>query len=133
MMRPPWWSSPLPAPSIAALLVCLGCGEDAPDTYGGPEWLTEPEYRFTGTAETGVLFNTVSVRADPYGDRIFVLDASETQVSAWRPDGSLVLVVGRKGEGPGEFTQPSRIYFAEDGGFTPAILRTASWWAPKSA
>ena len=39
-------------------------------------------------------------------------------MSAWRPDGSLVFVVGRKGEGHGEFTQPSRIHFAEDGGFT---------------
>ena len=42
----------------------------------------------------------------------------ETQVSAWRPDGSLVFVIGRKGEGPGEFTRPSQIYLAEDGGFT---------------
>ena len=118
MMRSPWRNSPLPARSIAALFACLGCGEDGPDMYGGPEWLTELEYRFTGTAEQGVLFNTASVRADPYRDRIFVLDARETQVSAWRPAGSLVFVVGRKGEGPGEFTQPSRIYFAEDGGFT---------------
>ena len=117
-MRSPLNGTRLPVGSIPALLVCLGCDGETPGAYDGPEWLTEPEYRFTGTAETGVLFNTASVRADPYGDRISVLDASETQVSAWRPDGSLVLVVGRKGEGPGEFTQPSRIYFAEDGGFT---------------
>ena len=117
MMRSPW-KSPLSVRSIVALLVCLGCGGDAPDMYDGPEWLTKLEYRFTGTAEQGVLFNWASVRADPFRDRIFVLDARETQVSTWRPDGSLVFVVGRKGEGPGEFTQPSRIYFAEDGGFT---------------
>ena len=117
MMRSPW-KSPLSVRSIVALLVCLGCGGDAPDMYDGPEWLTELEYRFTGTAEQGVLFNWASVRADPYRDRIFVLDARETQVSTWWPDGSLVFAVGRKGEGPGEFTRPSRIYFAEDGGFT---------------
>ena len=98
--------------------LCLACGGDIPDTEEGPEWLTELEHRFTGTAEQGVLFNWAYLQADPERDRIFVVDPMETQVSAWRPDGSLVFVVGRKGEGPGEFTQPSRIYFAEDGGFS---------------
>ena len=117
-MRSPRKSTRLPVRSILPLLACLGCDKETPGAYDGPEWLTELEYRFTGTAEQGVLFNWAYVRADPYQDRIFVLDPRETQVSAWLPDGSLVFVVGRKGEGPGEFTQPSRIYFKEDGGFT---------------
>lgn len=100
------------------LLPCLACDGDGSGTETGPEWLTELDHRFTGTAEQGALFNRVSLRADPYRDRVFVLDPGETQVSAWRPDGSLVFVVGGKGEGPGEFTRPSRIHLAEDGGFT---------------
>ena len=109
---------PLRRTLLLLLLLCLACGGNASTPREHAEWLTELEYRFTGTAEQGVLFNWASVRADPYRDRIFVLDARETQVSTWRPDGSLVFAVGRKGEGPGEFTRPSRIYFAEDGGFT---------------
>ena len=108
----------LPVTRILLLLPCLACGGDSSGTREHEGWLTELEYRFTGTAEQGVLFNWAFLRADPYRDRIFIVDPMETQVSAWRPDGSLVFVVGRKGEGPGEFTQPSRIYFAEDGGFT---------------
>lgn len=106
-----------PGPTLP-LLLCLACGGDGSGTDTDPEWLTELEYRFTGTAEAGVLFNRAYLRADPRRDRIFIVDPRETQVSAWHPDGSLVFVVGRRGEGPGEFTQPSRIHFAKDGGFT---------------
>lgn len=113
-----WPDAYRPLGSSLPLLLCLGCGADGSGTEAGPEWLTELDYRFTGTAEQGVLFNWAYLRADPYRDRVFVVDPRETQVSAWNPDGSLVFVVGRRGEGPGEFTQPSRIYFAEDGGFT---------------
>lgn len=105
--------------AIPPLLLCLACGADDARTEAGPEWLTELDHRFTGTAEQGVMFSSwASLRADPGHDRVFVLDPRETQVSAWNPDGSLVFVVGRRGEGPGEFSQPSRIYFGEDGGFT---------------
>lgn len=106
-----------PGPTLP-LLLCLACGGDGSGTGTGPEWVTELEYTFTGTAEEGVLFNWAYLRADPRQDRIFIVDPRETQVSAWYPDGTLVFVVGRKGEGPGEFTQPSRIHFAIDGGFT---------------
>ena len=107
--------------TVAAFVIpCMACGGDGPDSLGNRDraWVTELEYRFTGTVEQGVLFNWAYLRADPYRDRVFVLDPMETQVSVWNPDGSLQFVVGRKGEGPGEFTQPSRIYFAEDGGFS---------------
>lgn len=109
----------LPFASAMLLVMCCGCGGTGDSvTRDHEEWRTELEYRFTGTAEQGVLFNWAFLRADPYGDRIFVVDPMETQVSAWKPDGSLVFVVGRKGEGPGEFNQPSRVYFKEDGGFS---------------
>jgi len=100
------------------LLACMACGGEGSGTRDQPEWATELEYRFTGTVEQGVLFNWASLRADPRRERIFVVDPMETQVSAWNPDGSLQFVVGRKGEGPGEFNRPSRIYFSEDGGFS---------------
>ena len=118
MRGPSLKNSQLPLWPLLPLLACMGCSGDDPITRVGPEWITELEYRFTGTAEQGVLFNRVHTSVDPNRNRILVLDPQESQVSAWKPDGSLVFVVGRKGEGPGEFAQPSRIYLAEDGGFT---------------
>ena len=100
------------------LLACVACGGNGSGARDQPERVTELEYRFTGTVEQGVLFNWAFPRVDPYQERIFVVDPMETQVSVWNPDGSLRFVVGRKGEGPGEFTQPSRVYFREDGGFS---------------
>lgn len=110
----------LSAGAAGFLLLCVACGGDgtADPGNGDREWVTELEYRFTGTVGQGVLLNWAYLRADPYRDRIFVLDPMETQVSVWRPDGSLLFVVGRRGEGPGEFTRPSRIYFHENGGFS---------------
>lgn len=110
----------LPAGLAGLLLLCAACGGDGADASedGGQAWVSELEYRFTGTEEQGVLFDWAYLRADPRQDRIFVLDARETQVSVWRPDGSLLFVVGRRGEGPGEFTRPSRIYFKDNGGFS---------------
>lgn len=81
-------------------------------------WITEPEYRFGDAPEHEVFFTVPFLRADPYRDRILVRDRGDKQISAWTPDGSLLFVVGGYGEGPGEFTSPSRIYFAPDGGFS---------------
>lgn len=102
-----------------ALLFCLACGGDAPapGNTNDRTWLTEPEYRFASGRETGVLFSHVYLRADPYQDRVFVIDRIDRQVSAWTPDGSLIFVVGREGDGPGEFMLPTRLHFQDDGGF----------------
>ena len=101
-------------------LLCLGCADDAPHGEASNDtWVTEPEYKFTGTPEQGVVFSWIGrLLVDPDRNRVFVSDAREVQVSAWRPEGSLVFAVGRQGPGPGEFMAPSQIYLAEDGGFT---------------
>lgn len=100
-------------------LLCLACDTDAPVPVNpNPRtWITEPEYRFTSGSETGVLFSHVYLRADPNRDRVFVIDRIDRQVSAWTPDGSLIFVVGRPGDGPGEFMLPTRLHFQDDGGF----------------
>lgn len=108
-----------PPALLPLLLLCTAC-EDPP----GPAheafttWITEPEYRFGDAPEQEVFFTVPFLRADPYRDRILVRDRGDKQISAWTPDGSLLFVVGGDGEGPGEFTSPSRIYFAPDGGFS---------------
>ena len=81
-------------------------------------WLTEGEYKFSGDPEQDVVFSQIPVlRADPHRDRVFVLDLQDAELSVWTPDGSLAFVLGGAGEGPGEFTFPTRVEFMDDGGF----------------
>lgn len=59
------------------------------------------------------------MRADPGRNRVFVLDAANSQVSVWTPEGSLIFAAGRRGEGPGEFAAPQDISVeTEDGTFS---------------
>ena len=108
-----------PTALLSLLLLCTAC-EDPP----GPAheafatWLTEADYEFGDAPEQEVFFTVPFLRADPYRGRILVRDRGDKQISAWTPDGSLLFAVGGDGEGPGEFTSPSRIYFAPDGGFS---------------
>ena len=58
-------------------------------------------------------------------DRLFVAEPKESQVNVYDTDGSLVRVVGRRGEGPGEFSMPITARPTLDGGIVVADL-TAS-------
>lgn len=104
--------------SVPAL--CLACGGDEGATADSTHdtWITEPEYQFGEIPEEDVFFEGPSLRADPMRDRVFVFNQRNTRISAWTPDGSLLFVVGGTGDGPGEFTQPNRVYVAADGGFS---------------
>ena len=94
------------------------CGEGEPSSVNSKTWLTEGEYRFSGDPEHDVLFSRVPVlRADPYRDRLFVLDSQDAELSVWTPEGSLAFVLGGPGEGPGEFTFPTRVEIVDSGGF----------------
>ena len=95
---------------------CANPSGPADETFA--TWITEAEYEFGDAPEQEVLFTVPFLRADPYRNRILVRDRGDKQISAWTPDGSLLFVVGGSGDGPGEFTSPSRIYFAPDGGFS---------------
>ena len=106
---------------LPVLLLSTGCGGD---TTAGPAvdafttWITEAHHEFGDAPGREVFFTVPFLRADPYRNRILVRDRGDKQISAWTPDGSLLFVVGGPGEGPGEFTSPSRIHFASDGGFS---------------
>ena len=96
----------------------MACGEGGPRAADAVTWVTEAEYKFGGDPEQDVLFSQVRVlRADPYRDRVFVLDLQDAELSVWTPDGSLDFVLGGRGEGPGEFTLPTRVEFVDSGSF----------------
>ena len=104
---------------VVAIVLPAACGdgEPGPGNTDSVTWFTEAEHRFNSAPEQDVLLSQiVTVRADPYRDRVFVLDAQDAKVSVWTPDGSLVYVVGGHGEGPGEFLLPTRMEFVDSGG-----------------
>ncbi len=95
----------------------MACGEGKPGRGDSVTWLTEAEYKFPGDPSRDVLFSQIRVKADPYLDRVFVLDLQDSKVSAWTTEGSLAFVLGGRGEGPGEFTFPTRVEFVGSGSF----------------
>ena len=50
----------------------------------------------------------VSIDVDNEGN-IYVLDIKETHIKVFNPDGRLMRIIGRKGQGPGEFQRPFTI------------------------
>ena len=71
------------------------------------------------------------LRVDPVRNRVFVIDLVGQPVTAWTPEGSVVFSA-RRGEEPGEFNYPTRIYIGEDGSF---VVRESfgtrfAWFTP---
>lgn len=83
-----------------------------------PTWVTEGEYRFGDAPDRDVFFSWPHVVADPERNRVFAADAANSQVSVWTPQGSLLFVVGGKGEGPGEFVSLGDLFVEADGSFS---------------
>ena len=108
-----------PPALLSVFLLSTACADPSgPADEAFATWITEAEYEFADAPEQEVFFTVPFVRADPYQHRLLVRDGADKQISAWTPDGSLLFVVGGSGDGPGEFTSPSRIYFAPDGSFS---------------
>ncbi len=106
---------------VLPLIPCLGlaCGND--DLTGEPvqlTWSSEAEYRFDDAPERNVSFLRPYVRADPWRNRVLVLDRASSQVSVWAPEGSLQFAVGRAGDGPGDLSSPQDLIVREDGSFS---------------
>ena len=51
---------------------------------------------------------------DPAGN-LFVLDSSNRRIQKFDPDGKYLATIGRKGQGPGEFSYPDSMDFGADG------------------
>lgn len=51
--------------------------------------------------------------ASTNGDTIYVLDSQNSEILAFDQDGKQLFVVGRRGQGPGEFVEPSAILWSK--------------------
>ena len=106
---------------VAATTVAgvLGCGVDSPleSLETGGTWATVSAYEIGSVHGERASFQRIAdVRVADEGNRVYVVDPLEHQVTAWTPDGALLLSVGGEGEGPGEFrSRPDEIHVREDG------------------
>ena len=107
------WRGALPL----MLLQSVACASDQSSTGEHPNstWTTESEHQFADAPERNVFFSRPYARIDPARNRVFVLDAANSQVSVWTDRGSFLFVVGRSGEGPGEFGFPQDMFIDADG------------------
>ena len=107
---------------LAALAACLlaACANDSGDESltltPVADWTAEPEYEIGDQMEGDALFGRItSIRPAADGSRVYVLDIVASELTIWTPDGTLISRVGRRGEGPGEFSNPRSLFLFEDG------------------
>ena len=106
----PWGLACLLAPILAA---CEGTSHQTSEIQ---TWITEADFEIGDLTEGEALFSRVAdVRVAPDGDRVFVLEPGPARLTIWTPDGSLVLDIGRPGEGPGEFQEPNQVDLHPEG------------------
>ncbi|MDE2751674.1 MAG: 6-bladed beta-propeller, partial [Gemmatimonadota bacterium] len=100
-----------------SVFLCAACGTDGDigDIAVQSTWTTEEDVKFGDFPERNLVFSGPLVSADPVRNRVLVMDPANSQVSAWSEGGELLFVVGREGEGPGEFTVPQGLLVEEDG------------------
>jgi sugar lactone lactonase YvrE len=72
------------------------------------------------TEDEHVAFNYPSDVAVDKDGAIYVLDAGNTRIQKFGPDGQYLATIGRKGQGPGEFIMPDAIDFDRDGNLVVA-------------
>ena len=109
--RPTW-------PWLLFLFLPFACGPAAHSDrsevgYDEAVWVSEPDFMI-GDSESGpASFSWVPyLRIDSTGSRVLVVEPNISRVTIWTPAGGLLLDVGRRGEGPGEFVNPHRVHLA---------------------
>ena len=91
-------------------LACTGAPDDLPQTEVG-EWELVEDLRLDANAED---FSVVSwVYVGPQGE-IVVPERQDYRVRVYDSTGTLMLTIGRRGEGPGEFQAPAPVFWAAD-------------------
>jgi len=100
---------------LALALLLAACGDRPSRSPDQPnEWISEPAFQFGDAFEGDALFGFIpSVRVSPDGQRVFVLEPYEAQVSVWTAGGRRLFAVGGAGEGPGDFMLPYRIHLGD--------------------
>jgi len=74
------------------------------------------QWRLDGDDEDATLFGLITdVITAPATNDLYMLDRQMSQVLVFSPDGELLETLGREGEGPGEFNNPSTLLLCDNG------------------
>ncbi len=104
------WGPASRAPFVLLPLLFLSCSEgtdSSTDPFEPADWVLAPEPKVTigqveGEAE--YLFSRIGPAALLPDGRIAVADQQDAAIRLFLPDGTFVREIGRRGEGPGEFS-----------------------------
>jgi hypothetical protein len=98
------------AVALVVAIATIGCGEDAVTDRGasGPVTLDLEPSAVLVSEESALIAEAVDIEVDDRGN-VLVVDYRTPQVLIVPPDGNEPTVVGRGGEGPGEFRFPRAI------------------------
>ncbi len=75
----------------------------------------EELWRIGGADDEDNIFGVVNRALVDDDNNIYLLDAQLAQVSVYSPDGELINILGKEGDGPGEFRGPVDMCFLPDG------------------
>ena len=96
----------------------MGCQDDfssAPNSFTGDPWtLSGPEVRIGSVNDPEYIFGPVAALVPGPDGFLYSLHWQEGSIRRWSADGIPSGSVGREGEGPGEFRQPSEMGFFGD-------------------
>ena len=113
---------PRPAVRLYGLLLALtiagGCQPDTgstPDAFEDNLWtLSERELRIGSVDDPDYLIGFIAGMALGPDGLLYTLEWGEGSIRRWTPDGAPAGTIGRMGEGPGEFEQPTNLGFFGD-------------------
>jgi len=100
--------------SVALLLLAVpGCSISEAPLNGLPEFGVTRSRVYGATDGEGALSGVFDVDVGPDG-RVYVSEPSFARVVAFAPDGSFERLIGRRGQGPGEFRVPGNLTWLGD-------------------
>ena len=113
--------APLDTRRLAILLALTGAAAcqsetgSAPDPFTGDPWtLAGPEVRIGSVDDPVYVFGPVTALVSGPDGSLYSLHGREGTIRRWSADGTPSGLVGRQGEGPGEFLRPSDMGFFGD-------------------
>ena len=80
-------------------------------------WAAQPKtlWSFSSFGEDDYLYNPSDIEVDHNRSLIYIADSGNDRVLAFDFDGKLQKIIGRKGQGPGEFSNPTGLDVHENG------------------